>query len=284
MNDKTADTSPCQLRDFLGNRFVYAVISQRAGGLMIGVEMNPDQNCNYDCVYCYVQRSPENERRTLNLRVMSAELKELLQQHRLNRFQEMPAFRNIPEDLLNLKGIALSGEGEPTLCPRFAEVITELLSIRDSKQWADFKLVLITNGTGLELPSVQEGLSLFRTTDEVWIKLDAGTDEALQAINRGTVPVGKVVDNIVALGQWRPVIIQSLFCSIDGGEPEEEEIDRYIGRLLEIKERGANITEIQVYSIVRPPAKPGCVRLSLSQLSAIAKRIRAATELCVEVY
>ena len=38
--------------DFLDNRFVYAVISSRAHGLSLGVNLNPDKLCNYDCLYC----------------------------------------------------------------------------------------------------------------------------------------------------------------------------------------------------------------------------------------
>jgi hypothetical protein len=37
-------------RDFLGNRFVYAVISPRARGLSVGVNMNPDRFCDFNCV------------------------------------------------------------------------------------------------------------------------------------------------------------------------------------------------------------------------------------------
>src|ERR1019366_10077479 len=61
-------------RDFLGNRFVYAVISARAGGLSLGVNMNPDKLCNFDCSYCDVDRHvPSNESR-LAVDVMAAEL------------------------------------------------------------------------------------------------------------------------------------------------------------------------------------------------------------------
>lgn len=281
---KKPGPGPCQLRDFLGNRFVYAVISQRAGGLMIGIEMNPDQNCNYNCVYCYVNRNPAYARRSFNLRIMLSELRELLQMHRSHRLHQLPAFAEVPEDLMKLKAIALSGEGEPTLCPNFAEVMEELVALRNSGQWPDFKLVLITNGTGLNRAPVQQGLHLFRPTDEIWIKLDAGTDAGLKRLGEGAMPVGEIVDNIVALGQWRPVTIQSLFCSLDGFEPDSNEIDAYVDRLVEACERGANITEVQVYSIIRPPANPTCTRLPLNQLSIIAKKIRQATGLKVEVY
>ena len=36
-------------RDLGENRYVYAVVSRRAGGLSIGVNLNPDKVCNFDC-------------------------------------------------------------------------------------------------------------------------------------------------------------------------------------------------------------------------------------------
>jgi len=284
MSSKLPTTAPGQLFDFLGNRYVYAVISQRAGGLLIGIEMNPDKKCNFDCVYCCVNRAPDRDRRSFSLRTMSAELKAMLLRHRQHRFKELPNFSNLPEDLLKLKGISLSGEGEPTLSPRFAEVVGEIIHIRNSGQWPDFKIVLITNGTGLHLPAVQEGLRLLSLTDEIWVKLDAGTYEKMRDINKSPVPLSTIIDNIVALGQWRPVIIQSLFCSLNEAEPEDEEIDLYIQQLLEIRDQGADISEVQIYSIVRPPSHAACGRLSLSQLSLIARRVRSETGLNVEVY
>lgn len=276
--------TPAQLCDFLGNRLVYAVISQRAGGLLIGVDMNPDQLCNFDCVYCYVKRGSPHTRKPFSVRVLSHELRAMLELHRSGRFNELPPFAHVPEDLLRLRGVALSGEGEPTMCTRFAEVVQELSTIRGNSHATDFKLILITNGTGLHLPEVQSGLRQFRITDEVWVKLDAGTDETMQRVNKSAVPLEVIVENIVALGRWRPVIIQSLFCAIDGVGPSEDEIADYVKRLIEIKEAGANIAFVQVYSIVRGAAYPGCARLALNQLSSIARQVRDTTELRVEVY
>ena len=36
--------------------FVYPVISRRSGGLSLGVNLNPDKRCNFDCIYCEVDR------------------------------------------------------------------------------------------------------------------------------------------------------------------------------------------------------------------------------------
>src|SRR6187399_932798 len=40
----------------LGGRYVYAVVSPRARGLSLGINLNPSKYCNFDCVYCEVDR------------------------------------------------------------------------------------------------------------------------------------------------------------------------------------------------------------------------------------
>ena len=43
-------------RLFHENTFVYPVLSRRSRGLSIGVNLNPDKVCNFDCIYCQVDR------------------------------------------------------------------------------------------------------------------------------------------------------------------------------------------------------------------------------------
>ena len=64
-------------RDFLENRFVYVVVSPRARGLSVGVNMNPDQQCNFDCAYCEVDRAKPG-RQQLDVEVMATELETTL--------------------------------------------------------------------------------------------------------------------------------------------------------------------------------------------------------------
>ena len=64
-------------RHGLGNRFVYAAISQRARGLSIGVNLNPDKRCNFDCVYCEVDRDTPGRARRVDVAVMASELERL---------------------------------------------------------------------------------------------------------------------------------------------------------------------------------------------------------------
>ena len=279
------DTDPAfgRPRDFLGNRHVYAAISQRAHGLSIGINLNPDKKCNFDCVYCEVNRDEPGFNGPVDIGVMTAELAGLLERVWQNKLRELDWFRNVPQEFLELKEVALSGHGEPTLCPNFTEVVEAVVHLR-ARSSRPFKIVLITNTTGLDSPAVQCGLRSFKAMDEVWVKLDAGTQEYMDLINRPDITLQKVLDNIVTLGRTRPVVIQSLFPQIGGQEPPPGEIEQYAQRLLELKTAGANISLVQIYSAHRPPHRPDCGHLPLRALSAIARRVREVAGLRAEVF
>jgi wyosine [tRNA(Phe)-imidazoG37] synthetase (radical SAM superfamily) len=279
---QTVETAFGSPRDFLENRFVYTVVSARARGLSVGVNMNPDKNCNFNCVYCEVHRNGD-PRVELDVDQMAGELRATLALVRAERLRERPWYRNLPDELLQLRHVALSGDGEPTLSPKFAEALQAVVHVRALGGYP-FKLVLITNGTGLDLPHVLNGLKHFTRSDEIWIKLDGGTHAYLNKINRADIPLEKILSNILLVGRTRPIVIQSLFPSFQGEEPPLEEIEQYARRLLEIKNSGANISLVQIYSGTRPSAASQCGHLPLKVLSRIAHTVRQNTGLRAEVF
>jgi wyosine [tRNA(Phe)-imidazoG37] synthetase (radical SAM superfamily) len=281
---KPVETAFGRPRNRLGNRFVYVAISQRARGLSIGVNLNPDKRCNFDCVYCEVDRDTPGLGRRVDVKVMAAELERWLRLQHEGKLGELEWFHKLPPELLELKEVALSGYGEPTLCPNFDEVVREVLYLRSTRKLPFFKTVLITNGTGLDLPPVTAGLDLLCQQDEIWIKLDAGTQEYYEQVNRPTLPFWRILANILMVSKRRPVIIQSLFPLINGQEPPWKEIEEYAQRLKELKAAGAQIAMVQVYSAHRPPHRPNCEHLALKSLSRIAAHVRKVTGLRAEVF
>lgn len=271
-------------RVFLGNRFVYAVMSPRARGLSVGVNLNPDQECNFDCAYCEVDRHVHPRDAKLDVDAMAGELERTLALVKSGELARLPAFSGLPADLLKLKQVNLSGDGEPTLCPQFLEVVHTVLHVRARSGLPFFKIVLITNATGLDRPAVVEGVRCLNNHDEVWAKLDAGTQAWMERINRPTVLLDKVLANILALARQRPVIIQSLFPALNGQEPPELEIREYAQRLKELKDAGANIPLVQIYSATRPTPHSECGHLPLRSLARIAQAVRDATGLRAEVF
>lgn len=271
-------------RQYLQNKYTYLIMSYRARGLSIGINMNPDKFCNFDCVYCEVNRKTPGRTGPINVNEIVSELHDTLQYVYQGKLAEMSAFRGIPSDLLQLKQVALSGDGEPTLSPQFCDVIEAIVHLRALGKFPFFKITLVTNSSGLDLPSVQAGLKLFTENDEIWAKLDAGTQEFMNKINRPKVKLEKILSNILMVAKYRPVVIQSLFPLIANEEPPDIEIEEYAKRLLELKNAGAQISYVQVHSARRPVTNPECGHLPLKTLSKIAKTVRDLTGLQVEVY
>ena len=66
-------------RTYEANRFVYPVLSRRSKGISIGVNLNPDKVCNFDCIYCQVDRRSESETKFVALDQLLGELDQMLQ-------------------------------------------------------------------------------------------------------------------------------------------------------------------------------------------------------------
>jgi wyosine [tRNA(Phe)-imidazoG37] synthetase (radical SAM superfamily) len=271
-------------RETLGNRFVYLMVSPRARGLSVGVNLNPDRRCNFECLYCDVERPVRPGGPELEVEVLANELARTLAQVQPDQLRRLDCFRNLPDELLTLRHVAISGDGEPTLCPVFADALRAVVHVRARGQFPFFKIVLLTNATLLDQASVQQGLRLLIPQDEVWAKLDGGTNAYVKQVNRPHVNLAKVLSNILLLARQRPVVIQSLFPLISGQEPPEAEIEQYAHRLLELVAGGAQIPLVQIYSATRAPAHPECGHLPLRSLSRIAQRVRQLTHLPVEVF
>ncbi len=271
-------------RNFLGNRFVYVVVSPRARGLSIGINFNPDKKCNFDCVYCEVDRSVPGRDQQLNIDVMAGELTATLNAAITGTLRDVPLYRNLPAELLQLRHVTLSGDGEPTLSPRFTEGLQSVAHIRALGRFPFFKIVLVSNASGFDLPEVQRGLKLLTRQDEIWAKLDVGTQSWMDLTNKSQVPLDKILSNILLVARTRPVIIQSLFASVDNAEPSVDQIEQYASRLRELKEGGAQIPLVQIYSASRPVHNTRSRHLPLRSLSQIAQTVRRVSGLKAEVF
>ena len=271
-------------RNFLGHRFVYLVVSPRARGLSIGINFNPDKRCNFDCPYCEVDRSVPGRDRELDVDVMADELTATINTSITGTLREMPIYQNLPEDLLKLRHVTLSGDGEPTLSPHFSDGVQTVAHVRALGRFPFFKIVLVTNASGFDLPEVQRGLKQLTSHDEIWAKLDAGTQTWMDTINKSEVPLEKILSNILLVAKTRPVIIQSLFASLDNSEPPAEQINQYALRLRELKDAGAQIPLVQIYSATRPTHHARCRHLPLHSLSQIAQTVRRISGLKAEVF
>jgi wyosine [tRNA(Phe)-imidazoG37] synthetase (radical SAM superfamily) len=274
-------------RSFEDNRFVYAVVSRRSGGVSIGVNLNPDKYCNFDCVYCQVDRTVPGTQvlRKLDLPQLHEELEEMVELVTGGGLFESPRFSTTPPEYRRLNDIAMSGDGEPTASPIFDEVAQLCADVRAAHGLDDVKLVLITNATMLQHPRVTKALEIFDANNgEIWGKLDAGTEDYYQQVDRTEVKLAEVMENLTVTARKRPIVIQSLFMRLDGAPPPLAEQEAYCDRLHEIVAAGGQLRLVQIHTIARPPAESFATSLENAEVDALAELVRDRTGLRVEAY
>jgi wyosine [tRNA(Phe)-imidazoG37] synthetase (radical SAM superfamily) len=256
-------------------KYVYPVLSRRSHGISIGLNVNPDKACNFDCIYCQVDRTTESPVKKFDLVVAEHELREILEMVRSGEIAQHPPFNSVPRELLRLNDIALSGDAEPTTLPNFSETIQIIARVKPT----DAKIVLITDAGGLDRPDVKRGLEIMDANNgEVWAKLDAGTEDYFKLINRTKIPFARILKNISEAAKVRPIVIQSLFLKIHDVGPSHDEITAFCQRLHEI----GNIKLVQVYTVARKamtivdgvPAWQFVSALSNAEVDAITERVR----------
>jgi len=272
-------------RSWQSNRYVYPVVSRRSKGLSIGVNLNPDKVCNFDCVYCSVDRTTPGAARDVDLGVLREELDQLIGLASSGELFNQPPFDQTPAHLRRVNDVAFSGDGEPTSFQQFGEACrigAELLAKHGRR---DVKLVVITNATLFHQQRVRDALAFLDAHNgEIWAKLDAGTEPYYRMIERTSIPLDRVVGNILDAGRTRPIVIQSLFLRLNGEGPPAAEIDAYVGRLQTLIDGGCRIKLVQVYTVARGTAVAECTPLPAAELDAISERVRRGTGLTVETY
>jgi len=272
-------------RDWKNNFYVYPVLSRRSGGLSIGVNLNPDTACNFDCVYCQVDRTVTPRVREVDATRLEAELRDMIGLAVSDALFADESFVSVPPQFRSIKDISFSGDGEPTTCPIFRDAVAIAARLRTEHELRDAKLVLITDACYLTRPQVVEGIAILDANNgEIWAKLDAGTDEYYRRVNVPNYPLRHVIDNIISAARVRPVVIQSLFMKLDGVGPDEVEIREFVDRLREIVSAGGRIKLVQVYTVARRPARSFVTALSNAEVDAVRDQVRVRTGLPAESY
>ena len=265
--------------------FVYAVVSRRSGGVSIGLNLSPDKACNFNCVYCQVERGEPGLSTSVDPDRLAAELDNILQAEKDGSlYMEAPFDALLPAER-GLRDIAFSGNGEPTSYFRFEEVVRIAAEARRAFGLQSSKLVLITNATYLDNPSICAALGiLYENNGEIWAKLDAGTEAYFCEVNRSKVSLSKIIENIQTAARLHPLIIQSLWMRINGEPPDETELAAWLGRLKDVLADGGRLKAVQLNTLARNPAESHISPLTRGELERIATFVRSEIPVPVEIY
>lgn len=263
-------------RDIAGMTYVYPVVSRRAGGVSVGVNLNPNNACNWRCIYCQVPDLKRGGPPPIDLALLEDELRRMLADIVNGDFMQ----RNVPEGMRRLNDVALSGNGEPTCAPEFPAVV-ELIG----KVLADFgltgkiKLVLITNGSLAGKDYVRAGIrAMAGINGEVWFKFDRATRSGLRRINDTETDPERHFQRLMTVAGLCRTWVQTCVFSLDGTTPDEAEITAYLAMLRRARREIPGLAGILLYGLARPSLQPEASRLELvptGWLEDLANRINA---------
>jgi len=259
-------------RDSVGMTYVYPVVSRRAGGVSIGINLNPNNACNWRCIYCQVPELTRGAAPAIDLQQLERELRQLLSDILHGEFMQ----QHVAASARRLEDIAFSGNGEPTSSSEYAEAIALVETVmRDFGLLGQIKLRLITNGSLLDRPDVLDGIThLARCNGEVWFKVDAATTEGIARINDVHLKPEGVLQRLRSCAQHCPTWVQTCMFALDSLPPGEKEIHAYLDLLQQV---AGDIAGVHLYGLARHSMQAEAPRLSKlpeEWLEGLASRIR----------
>ena len=262
-------------RLFENSRYVYPVLSRRSGGISVGINLNPDKICNFDCIYCQVDRTVPPVLREVDEDRIIEELTTLLDNTLSGSLFQHPAFREIPDQLKRINDIAFSGDGEPTTYPRFGEIVKKTADVKREFGLQEVKITAITNCTRFHVPAVLDAFEVMhRNNGEIWAKLEAGTAEYYHLVERTRISFERIVDNLKLAARRWPLVIQSLFMRVHGQPPPDKEILAFCNVLSDVLNQGGQLKNIQIYTVARRPAETYVTALTDAEVDRIARTTR----------
>ncbi len=262
-------------RDSANLRYVYPVISRRAGGVSVGINLNTNNACNWRCIYCQVPDLLRGTAPPVDLVLLEQELRGFL--HDLLHGDFMA--KRVPDEMRRINDIALSGNGEPTSCAEFTEVLDIIAKVRaESSLPENVKTVLITNGSLVHRAGVQQGLqAMDKLNGEVWFKLDRASETGMAAINDTQSSMQKVREHLSTAIPLCSTWLQTCWFAIDGVPPSAQDEQDYLDFVASILQQGHDLKGVLLYGLARPSLQAEAPRLSAlpkEQLEAFAQRIR----------
>ena len=259
-------------RELSGLKYIYSVISRRAGGLSIGVNLNVNNACNWQCIYCEIPNLTRGTPPPIKLDLLEQELRFFLHEIVHGDYME----KNVSVEDRHLKDIAFSGNGEPTSSEEFPEVILIVKKILEEFNLLHkIKIRLITNGSLMHKASVIKAVEMLKEMNgEVWFKVDSATEDSIKTINQVNLKPHQILERLRNSINVCPTFIQTCIFTIDGKGPSEKDIDAYLQLVSEVK---TNIQGVHLYGLARPSLQPQAKslgRISQEALEDIAIKLR----------
>ena len=253
-------------RDYSGFRYVYPVVSRRAGGVSVGINLNPNNACNWACIYCQVPDLTRGGPPPIDLELLQTELQTLLTDIVRGTFLQ----EHVAEDSRRLMDIAFSGNGEPTSADEFPAAVDLVVALmRQLDLLPDLKLRLITNGSLMHREGVQTGIrTIGAAGGEVWFKVDRGTEDGIEHVNGIRLAPARTLANLETCAALADTWVQTCWFGIDGSPPSAAEELAYLDLITPVAQK---IKGVHLYGLARPSLQPDAARLQRLPAEALER-------------
>lgn len=239
---------------------VFGPIHSRRLGISLGINLLPEDGklCTFDCVYC--ECGFNKDHRPKKGFPSREEVREALEK----KLKEMKSDGIAPDVL------TFAGNGEPTIHPRFADIIDDTCKLRDD-YFPNAKISVLTNSTQILKQDVFEAL---RKVDNNILKLDTADMDYIRMVDRpvGHYDLEKLISRMKDF-EGR-CIIQTMFMkgSIDGKDVDNTS-DAFVLPWLNMVKQIAPF-KVMIYTIDRETPAHDLKKATPEELDRIVDLLR----------
>lgn len=239
----------------LFNKIIFGPVKSRRLGTSLGVNLLPDdcKLCNFNCIYCecgfnFTKHDSHLPQRDDVKRILKETLTDF------NRKNE------------HIDTITFAGNGEPTMHPQFAEIIDDVIELRNSI-CPTTKVSVLSNATLINKPKIFDAL---QKIDNNILKLDSGIEDTINLINQPVTKFSleKTIEN---LRQFKgELTVQTLFFrgkykGVEIDNTSDKEVAAWIEAIKKIKPKS-----VMIYTLDRPTPVKELYKADEQRLKEIA--------------
>lgn len=163
--------------------------------------------------------------------------------------------------------LTFAGNGEPTIHPRFGEIIDDTIKLRD-RLCPDAKVSVLTNATLITRDSVFEAL---KKVDNNILKLDTVDTDYIATVDRptGKYDIEAIIKRMRAF-EGRAVVQTMFLKGVVDGKDVDNTSDRYVKPWIDVVKK-ISPREVMIYTIDRETPVEGLQKATRDELDRIVE-------------
>jgi len=241
-------------------KHLFGPVNSRRLGLSQGIDLLPPKTCNFNCIYCEINKAPQlscKRGEHVPTATILAELDELLED--AARVRDLDVF-------------TITASGEPTLHTGIGAII------RHIKKKTDKPVAILTNGSQLYRKEVRQDLL---AADIVIPSLDAARPESFRRVNRPakcSADLETIIRGIADFSRefagevWLEVLLVE---NINDSPEDIAALQEAIGRI--------RPTRVQLNTVARPPFESFARPLTRRRMEEIKREIEKGYDRPVDI-